>query len=517
LKLVKQPQHIQIELVEGAALLNLNVTAWSGDHLNRQEDGLTVANYLVSRSLARLDSGIQDGFVFAIQGEYGEGKSYFLRNLARQLNQEHPVAFIDAWESDTIGSPYMALLNALDTALQPFLAKDSKSERAGRMIGHTTAILGAVIKGAGKKAAEKYLGEGIGEAVAEITGFPEAKTEDDADDKAGEVGSQAITDGMAQFSNINEVYALGPKATLNELRLHRMAREALVDLKAAMGTIVQNLRVGQDKKAPIFIFVDELDRCSPTYAVAILEEIKHLFGLPGVIFVLGMQPQQLAMSIKGVYGTDFDGSSYLERLIHYRYTLSSSPLDDFITNCLMREPLPEHAFSKDIWDRSIAECVAAVFNYKGLKPRAVERSIEKMRTAAFACQKNGWLDPTYLAVRCCEAETKHSPLAPMRALRGEYVYQESSFTSVKTSLNTGDQDLIRSLPKIAGKNAALVSAMLKNPNTGEAAAALIVRGHRNLFDDGPYNVEQYYSNLLRKVSAFSRGDTIQITGVIASN
>ncbi len=498
-------------------MLNLNVAAWAGDHLNREEEGQTVANYLVSRSLARLDSGIQDGFVFAIQGEYGEGKSYFLRNLARQLNQEHPVAFIDAWESDTIGSPYMALLNALDTALKAFLAKDSKSQKAGRMIGKSGAVLGAAIKGAGKKAAEKYLGDSIGETVAEISGLPETRTKSKSDDKAGDIGSHAIAEGMAEFSNINEVYALGPKATLNELRLHRMARTALVELKAAMATIVQNLRVGKDKKAPIFIFVDELDRCSPRYAVAILEEIKRLFDLPGVIFVLGMQPQQLAMSIKGVYGTDFDGASYLERLIHYRYTLSSSPLDDFITSCLAREALPEHAFSDDIWGRTIAECVASVFNNKGLKPRAVERSIEKMRTAAFACQHKGWLDPTYLALKCCETETAHASLAPMRSLRGDYVYLESSFSKVKTSLNTDDHQLITFLPKIAGKNSSVVSEKLKNPNSGEAAAAVIIREYENRIGYNGSSILQYYSILLQKVAAFSRGDTIQITGVISSN
>ena len=56
-----------------------------------------------------------------------EGQSYFRRNLARQLNQDYPVAFIEAWESDNRFAIY-GLANALDTALQPFLTKDSQSE-----------------------------------------------------------------------------------------------------------------------------------------------------------------------------------------------------------------------------------------------------------------------------------------------------------------------------------------------------------------------------------------------------
>ena len=35
---------------------------------------------------------------------------------------------------------------------------------------------------------------------------------------------------------------------------------------------------------PCFFFVDELDRCKPTYAVELLEVIKHLFDIEGIIF-----------------------------------------------------------------------------------------------------------------------------------------------------------------------------------------------------------------------------------------
>jgi hypothetical protein len=493
-------------------MLNLNDTPWHEDRLNRKGEGEIVGNYLVSRGLARLDAGVQDGFVFAIQGEYGEGKSYFLRNLALQLSAKHPVAFIDAWESDTIGTPFMALLNALDTALAPLLRKKSKLEATGRMIGRSGAILGAAVKGGLKKAAEKYIGEEFSEQVADMVSLPETKTKDDGDDHIGEVGSQAIADGMAELANSNEVYALGPKATLDELRLHRQARRALTDLKKALANIVANIRRDNERGAPIFIFVDELDRCSPTYAVSMLEEIKHIFDVPGVIFVLGMQPAQLAMSIKGVYGTDFDGQSYMERLIHYHYALSRSSLDAFINSCLMREPLPDYAFSKDICDRSIAECISAVFNMKGLKPRAVERSIEKMRTAAFAAEAQGLLDPTYLAMRCCETERGSEPLSTPKMLRLEYDYQDGPFPT-RGYLETTDYEMINALSSVASELRQYAKAQLKNEKSGGAAAALVARAFYELFDNQEQRMSDYCNDLMIKVASFSRSDVVEINGV----
>ena len=42
------------------------------------------------------------------------------------------------------------------------------------------------------------------------------------------------------------------------------------------------------------LLVDELDRCRPTYAVQILEKMKHLFNVPN-IFVLAVDRNQLGL------------------------------------------------------------------------------------------------------------------------------------------------------------------------------------------------------------------------------
>jgi hypothetical protein len=72
---------------------------------------------------------------------------------------------------------------------------------------------------------------------------------------------------------------------------------------------------------PLFIFIDELDRCRPDYSIRLLEGIKHMFAVPGVAFVVSTNLDQLSKSVQGVYGPSFNGYSYLKRFFDFEFTL----------------------------------------------------------------------------------------------------------------------------------------------------------------------------------------------------
>ena len=76
-----------------------------------------------------------------------------------------------------------------------------------------------------------------------------------------------------------------------------------------------------NKDKPLVIIIDELDRCKPTFAVEILEKIKHLYSVEKVIFVLVMNREQLEESIKCVYGQNIDAHTYLQKFINIEATL----------------------------------------------------------------------------------------------------------------------------------------------------------------------------------------------------
>ena len=69
-------------------------------------------------------------------------------------------------------------------------------------------------------------------------------------------------------------------------------------------------------KRTVAIFVDELDRCRPDFAVQTLEIIKHLFNVERVVFVIAMDISQLSHTVKSVYGEGFDSVGYLERFFN---------------------------------------------------------------------------------------------------------------------------------------------------------------------------------------------------------
>ena len=63
----------------------------------------------------------------------------------------------------------------------------------------------------------------------------------------------------------------------------------------------------------IIIFIDELDRCRPDFAVRLLERVKHYADLPNVIFVMSTNLIELQYMVRNVYGEGFDAARYLDR------------------------------------------------------------------------------------------------------------------------------------------------------------------------------------------------------------
>jgi len=98
---------------------------WSDDLLSRREEADLLCAYVESvwqRPVVRED---KRSYTIAVDTKYGEGKSFFLRRLAKQLSINHPVAFIDAWADDINDEPLTALAATLKNALEPLIDQDA--------------------------------------------------------------------------------------------------------------------------------------------------------------------------------------------------------------------------------------------------------------------------------------------------------------------------------------------------------------------------------------------------------
>lgn len=85
-----------------------------------------------------------------------------------------------------------------------------------------------------------------------------------------------------------------------------------------------------EKADRLVVFIDELDRCKPDFAVRFLERIKHYLLLDDrVIFVFSINREQLEQTIKHFYGYGFDSHRYLDRFFDFTPRFGEADVDKF--------------------------------------------------------------------------------------------------------------------------------------------------------------------------------------------
>ena len=100
-----------------------------------------------------------------------------------------------------------------------------------------------------------------------------------------------------------------------------------IELEEKIQEFLQNL--SSEKEERLVIFVDELDRCRPDFAVQLLERIKHYFDLENITFVFSVNCEQLVHTIQKFYGENFDAGRYLGRFFDQVVPLPEAKLRKF--------------------------------------------------------------------------------------------------------------------------------------------------------------------------------------------
>lgn len=99
---------------------------------------------------------------------------------------------------------------------------------------------------------------------------------------------------------------------LEKIKITKKFKEVLEDFAE---------KVIQESGNPMLIFIDELDRCRPSYAIELLERVKHLFNVNGIKFVIVSATKELCESIRGIYGSGFNSESYLQRFFDQTFNI----------------------------------------------------------------------------------------------------------------------------------------------------------------------------------------------------
>ncbi|SFC98889.1 KAP family P-loop domain-containing protein [Flexibacter flexilis DSM 6793] len=228
--------------------------------------------------LTSLVENYPSGFVLAINNKWGTGKTTFVQMWKRYLKEKaFQTVYFNAWENDFEDNPLVAIIGELKASLG-----NEDSEGFEKLIDAAATFSKSIIPALLKGAIKNYIDT--------------------------EVVVEAISQGSKGLIEIFD-------KEVNEYATKKQ------NIQAFKNNLTELLQQKTPEKPLVFI-IDELDRCRPNYAVSVLEQVKHLFSVPNIVFVLSIDKQQLGHAICGVYGSaNIDTTEYLRRFIDIEYSL----------------------------------------------------------------------------------------------------------------------------------------------------------------------------------------------------
>lgn len=242
------------------------------------------------------------GYSFAIDGEWGCGKTWILTELEKQLTEDSEKKYLifhyNAWENDFYDEPLVAILSVMIEELNKVTSQKS--------------IYDAAI--------DELLKQASADLLTLVSGIVKEVTKIDAE--------EIIKRKKGFFKRIKENTKLSAKDINTLVPLQHTLQE------------VRNTLKRLSEKFHIILIVDELDRCLPEYAIKVLERLHHICNEIPVIQIITINKRHLADSVAKVFGKEYLHSLnmlksieqfsdfYLQKFINLTIPLPKGKLDN---------------------------------------------------------------------------------------------------------------------------------------------------------------------------------------------
>jgi len=235
-----------------------------GDEFDREQQIRKLYSLIVNNN---------KGFVSCLNSEFGRGKSTFFKMFDGFIKQQYNIhendilsVYYDAWENDYIDEPLLSLISAIENSYAFYSKEVSKAS-----LGDVYSIISDLANGV-----SKFL-------------------------SLGTIDFKTMKENMRETPERN---------AYSNYKKKKNVKKYIQDL-------LQNL----PSKKKVF-FIDELDRCKPTFALEILEIIKHFFNMEDYFFIIAVDKKQLYSTIKLKYGSEIDCPGYLRRFFDFDITMN---------------------------------------------------------------------------------------------------------------------------------------------------------------------------------------------------
>ena len=235
---------------------------WAHDLLNRASFAQNITNFIRPQ---------REPLVISLHGSWGSGKTFFLRRWVQTLKADgFPTFYYNAWEDDYATAPLIPILTKLEKTTTGSAARQLRKAALPFLFDLTIGLF---------------------------------KTKTGVDLRQFGIDPASLPKDDAVFD------------AYQRQTTHRG------NLRTALASLAKS--ASQESARPTVCVIDELDRCRPTFAIELLETTKHVFNVPGLVFLLALNRSELAHSIRSVYGT-IDADTYLRRFFDVHLDLPTA-------------------------------------------------------------------------------------------------------------------------------------------------------------------------------------------------
>lgn len=222
----------------------------------------------------------KNGLVILLNGEWGSGKTVFLKELENEINKKYSIelfANYNSFENDFYANPYIPFFATIDDKVD--------------LKGDFTKLINAT---------NKMIKSDVLALSYTITrGFIKSKFGVDIDDirKKSKIFLDEYNKDKNYLKEFNDFCNLKNK------------------IKKKMKDICKD-------KTHVLI-IDELDRCNPNFAINTLEIIKHFFDIENLVVIIAVDKAQLQESAKTIFGQNMNSEIYFSKFFDYQFNLST--------------------------------------------------------------------------------------------------------------------------------------------------------------------------------------------------